>query len=100
MISASPILERSLSQASAEESEGARQSPRGDRDPPCETLGPLGRAERLNWAKPKKRRQKYSSQCRISPRSYALRLASGKWTGQAPAAASRQACQARKAIFV
>ena len=28
---------------------GARQSPRGDSDPPWDTLGPLGSAERLNW---------------------------------------------------
>ena len=32
-------------------SDGARQSPRGDSDPPWETLGPLGIAERLNWLK-------------------------------------------------
>lgn len=30
-----------------------RLSPRGDSDPPAETLGPLGSAERLNWAKAK-----------------------------------------------
>jgi hypothetical protein len=36
-------------------SEGARQSPRGESEPPAETFGPFGRAERLNWAKPKKR---------------------------------------------
>ena len=29
-------------------SEGARQSPRGDSEPPDEILGPLGSAERLN----------------------------------------------------
>jgi hypothetical protein len=37
-------------QASATESDGARQSPRGDNEPPSDTLGPFGIAERLNWA--------------------------------------------------
>jgi hypothetical protein len=35
-------------------SDGARQSPRGDSDPPVTTFGPLGRADRLNcevWKK-------------------------------------------------
>ena len=45
----------SASQALALPSDGARQSPRGDSEPPAETLGPLGSAERLNWLKPKKR---------------------------------------------
>src|SRR6476469_3374153 len=35
----------------ADMSDGARQSPRGDRDPPAETFGPFGSAERLNWLK-------------------------------------------------
>jgi uridine kinase len=38
----------SSSQACADMSEGARQSPRGDNEPPCDTLGPFGSAERLN----------------------------------------------------
>jgi hypothetical protein len=33
---------------SAHASDGARQSPRGDSDPPDEIFGPLGSAERLN----------------------------------------------------
>jgi hypothetical protein len=41
-------------------SEGARQSPRGDRAPPPETFGPFGMAERLNWLKPKKRHRNSS----------------------------------------
>ena len=45
----------SSSQTVAVASEGARQSPRGDSDPPEEILGPLGRAERLNWLSWKKR---------------------------------------------
>src|SRR4029077_20286428 len=53
------------SQTSGLPSEGARQSPRGDREPPDEILGPLGRAERLNWL-PKKRRRNSSSQWWIS----------------------------------
>jgi hypothetical protein len=47
-------------------SEGARQSPRGDSDPPADTFGPLGSAERLNWLNAKNRCTKTSSQCRIS----------------------------------
>ena len=39
----------SSSQARADMSDGARQSPRGDSEPPCDTLGPLGIADRLNW---------------------------------------------------
>src|SRR3546814_7854632 len=51
----------SSSHGVATPSEGARQSPRGDKAPPAETLGPLGSAERLNWLKPKKRLRKTSS---------------------------------------
>jgi len=36
-------------------SDGARQSPRGDKEPPDEIFGPLGSAERLNWLNWKKR---------------------------------------------
>src|SRR6516164_9687353 len=36
-------------------SDGARQSPRGDNEPPDEIFGPLGSAERLNWLSWKKR---------------------------------------------
>lgn len=60
---------RSASQAAALPSDGARQSPRGLSDPPAVTFGPLGMAERLNCAKPKKRRTKTSSQCRTVARS-------------------------------
>jgi hypothetical protein len=38
----------SSSQIRADMSDGARQSPRGDKDPPWDTLGPFGSAERLN----------------------------------------------------
>ena len=55
----------SASHTSGLPSDGARQSPRGDSEPPEEILGPLGRAERLNWLV-KKRRRNNSSQCRIS----------------------------------
>ncbi len=60
---------RSRSHAAAVPSEGARQSPRGESDPPWETFGPFGSAERLNCAKAKKRWQKNSSQWRISASS-------------------------------
>ena len=66
----------SASQATALASEGIRQSPRGLIVPPALTLGPLGRALRLNWLA-KNRLQKTSSQCRIAGRSYAVRSASG-----------------------
>jgi len=45
----------SASQASALPSLGARQSPRGLKDPPELIFGPLGTAERLNWLIVKKR---------------------------------------------
>ena len=45
----------SSSQTFALPSDGARQSPRGDRFPPDTTLGPLGSAERLYWLISKKR---------------------------------------------
>ena len=46
---------RSASQTSASESLGARQSPRGESEPPEPTLGALGTQERLNWLVLKKR---------------------------------------------
>lgn len=36
-------------------SDGARQSPRGESEPPEEIFGPLGMAERLYWLVVKKR---------------------------------------------
>ena len=47
----SGTVRTSSTQIRADMSEGARQSPRGDSDPPAETFGPFGRAERLNWLK-------------------------------------------------
>ena len=60
------ILGEVAKQTFALASEGARQSPRGDSDPPEEIFGQLGSAERLNWLA-KKRTRKTESQCRISP---------------------------------
>ena len=40
----------------------------GESEPPAATLGPLGRADRLNWLA-KKRRRNTSNQCRIVTRS-------------------------------
>ena len=71
----------------------------GDNEPPDPTFGPLGNAERLNWLVWKKRNRKVSSHFAIVARSYSFRPASGKSIGQNPASRSRQACQARKAIF-
>ena len=50
----------SASQTSGLPSDGARQSPRGDSEPPEEIFGPLGRAERLNWLVKKRRRNSAS----------------------------------------
>ncbi len=65
----SGTLSRSASHRSADVSDGARQSPRGDSDPPRTTFGPLGSAERLNWAKPKNRLQNTASQPLMVARS-------------------------------
>src|SRR6185369_8709639 len=54
----------SASQASGTASEGMRQSPRGERLPPGDTLGPLGMAERLYWLA-KNRPRKASSHLTI-----------------------------------
>ena len=51
----------SSSQRRGPTSEGIRQSPRGDREPPGTTFGPFGRVLRLNWFVVK-RRTKTSSQ--------------------------------------
>ena len=45
----------SSSQIRADMSDGARQSPRGDSEPPATTFGPFGSAERLNWLNEKNR---------------------------------------------
>ena len=49
------LASSSASQVSACESLGARQSPRGESEPPDATFGPFGMAERLNWLVWKKR---------------------------------------------
>ena len=74
----------SASHAEAFPSDGARQSPRGESDPPALTFGPFGTAERLNCENPKKRFRNTSSQRRISARSYSGRPPSGKPAGQRP----------------
>ena len=74
----------SSSQAVASESLGARQSPRGEREPPEPTFGALGIAERLNWLMWKKRSRNTSSQCLMSASEYF----------------SCQACSARNATLL
>src|SRR3546814_7529356 len=64
----------SSSHGVATPSEGARQSPRGDKAPPAETLGPLGSAERLNWLKPKKRLRKTRSEEHTSELQSLMRI--------------------------
>src|SRR3954471_24686794 len=87
----------SASQSLALPSEGARQSPRGERLPPETTFGPFGIAERLNWLIWKKRKRKTCSHFLMSPTSYACCASAGKFGGQEPCAISRHACHARKA---
>ena len=52
----------SASQTAAVTSLGARQSPRGDSEPPEPTFGPSGSAERLNCVVPKNRAMNSRSQ--------------------------------------
>src|SRR5882762_1063838 len=89
----------SSSQILALPSEGARQSPRGERLPPETTFGPLGNAERLYWLSSKKRTRKTRSHFLMSPRVYARFASSGKSGGQSPRAASFHACHARNATL-
>src|SRR5205823_14681224 len=66
---------RSLIHASALPSDGARQSPRGESEPPEPTLGALGIALRLYWLVWKKRRRNTPSHLRIWPSVYLSRHA-------------------------
>src|SRR5439155_25536359 len=66
---AGTLRRSSSSQAVASASLGARQSPRGESDPPEPTFGPFGRADRLNWLSLKKRSRKTSSHVLIVARS-------------------------------
>src|SRR5258708_956832 len=59
----------SASQASALPSDGARQSPRGESEPPEPTFGALGATLRLNWLR-KKRLRNTPSHLRIAGRRY------------------------------
>jgi hypothetical protein len=56
-------------QATAFPSDGARQSPRGESEPPADTFGPLGIAERLNWLEAKNLWMNTLSQWWISAKS-------------------------------
>jgi len=79
---------------------GARQSPRGDSEPPEPTLGPSGRAERLNWLVCMKRCRNTRNQRRIVVRSYSWRSWSGIVAGHSPRPRSPQAWVARYATLV
>ena len=68
---------------------GARQSPRGDSEPPEPTFGALGSAERLNWLVWKKRSRNTSSQCLISASEYWLRRSARDQVGPAARARGR-----------
>ena len=56
------FLSNSSTQTPAPASLGARQSPRGDSDPPDPTFGELGMQDRLNWLIWKKRKRNSRSQ--------------------------------------
>src|SRR6185503_9990747 len=60
----------SFNHSPASASLGARQSPRGDKDPPEPTFGPFGIAERLNWLVLKKRCRKTRIHFLMVARSY------------------------------
>src|SRR5947208_16565256 len=81
----------SLSQTSASESLGARQSPRGESEPPEPTFGPLGIAERLNWLILKNRYRNTSSHSLIAAKSYSSRLFAGIKSCHVPRILSLQA---------
>ena len=81
----------SASQVVAEPSLGARQSPRGDSDPPDPTFGAFGIAERLNWLVWKNRSRNTPSQCLISPSVYWWRRSNGIRSGHEPAERSLHA---------
>ena len=66
----------SFSHTVASESLGARQSPRGESDPPEPTLGAFGATERLNWLVWKKRCRKLPRCFLIAPIAYSWRAAS------------------------
>src|SRR5258708_4180358 len=90
----------SVSQTSASESLGARQSPRGESEPPDPTFGPFGIAERLNWLILKNRNTNTSSHFFIVERSYSNRLSGGSKSGQSPRFLSPHAWLARKATLL
>ena len=89
------LARSSSSHTTADESLGARQSPRGDSEPPEPTFGAFGIAERLNCEVWKNRRRKTSSQRLIGSllaASSGIRPATGR-------AASPHACNAMKATL-
>src|SRR6185369_15263129 len=68
--STSGTRESWASHTAATASLGARQSPRGESEPPEPTLGALGRQLRLNWLSSKKRSRKIASTRLITPIGY------------------------------
>src|SRR6185369_7077829 len=90
----------SFSQTVASASLGARQSPRGESDPPDPTLGPFGIADRLNWLIWKNRKTKTSSHFLMVGRSYWFRLSYGINSGHTPSFLLLQAWCARKATLL
>ena len=90
----------SSSQMRALPSEGARQSPRGESEPPAATFGPFGMAERLNWAEAEEALEEYPQ----PGADLAQRVGAAPFLRESPAAsrpraASPQACSARNAIL-
>jgi len=94
------LARSSSSHTVAGESLGARQSLRGDSEPPEPTFGPFGIADRLNWLPWKKRARNTSSQWRIVASAYSRRSATGTVPGHTPASRSPHAACARKATLL
>src|SRR3954470_4291724 len=92
------MFARSSIHTVASESLGARQSPRGDSEPPLPTFGPFGTHERLNWLVLKKRYRKIDMLCLISASSYSLRT---RWSpsGHLPSSRLFHAQYARNATL-
>ena len=80
----------SSSHTVARASLGARQSPRGESEPPEPTFGPFGIAERLNWLIWKKRKRKTLEPVLDRRRSVVLVAALGAGSGPARRRAARR----------
>src|SRR5581483_6658389 len=92
------MLAMSCSQTVASLSLGARQSPRGESEPPEPTFGALGMHERLNWLVRKNRSAKIARLRLMSAKVYSLRVTLLP-AGQIPRSRSAHALCERNATF-